>query len=177
MAAPVNVLIGLLPVLVAGTPLEVLGTKAVVLVWAAIGVAADELGELHAPQVSGAELLAAGVVTGKAGTRPTPCVDVGTALDVAPPVTGACCVMVLKLTCGTVTVCVTIVLVSVRVKVMTVLGISAGFVGAGGAPEPPVTGTEVEGAGVGRGTRVMLDGIPVQIPGFFGTKSAQIPAR
>ena len=74
--------------------------------------------------------------------------------------------MVLQVTCGTVTVCVIVLLLCVCVNVMTVVGTSAGFVGAGADAEPVTPVTGVDGAGVGCGTRVMLEGTPVQIPGF-----------
>lgn len=97
----------------------------------------------------------------------------------------------LKTTCGTVTVCVTVEPdVIVLVNVITVDGMSpvnGGGVGLGpllppvGAASPDVAGADVagaEGAGAeGEGTRVMVDGTPVQIPGFSGTNSAQMPTR
>lgn len=36
---------------------------------------------------------------------------------------------------------------------------------------------EVTGTGVGLGTKVIVLGTPVQIPGFCGTKLAQMPVR
>lgn len=92
---------------------------------------------------------------------------------------------VLKTTCGTVTVCVIVEPdVMVWVKVMTVDGIlpvNGGAVGNGrllhpvGSTEPVGGGVGVGAAGVG--TRVIVEGTPVQIPGFCGTNFAQIPTR
>lgn len=59
---------------------------------------------------------------------------------------------------------------------MTVLGNPAGgAVGAGGLPPLPVAGGA--GGAEGVGTKVIVDGTPVQMPGFCGTNSAQIPAK
>lgn len=95
----------------------------------------------------------------------------------------------MNVTIGTVTAVVTVEPLAVCVIVMVVTGIATGAVGwrSGLGPRPfpfvavPVTVAVlicVTVLGVGAtGTRVMLLGTPVQIPGFCGTKSAQIPAR
>ena len=162
-AAPVNVPTGEFPVGVTLPPVVLDGTNVLAPVCPTTGVLTGGAG-VGAAAVS---------VNGSAGTSPTP-PDVGPAL---PPVTGTCCVIVLNETCGTVTVCVRVVVDCVRVNVMTVEGkFAGGGVGAGGLALPPVTGADGVGAG-GCGTRVTVGGMPVQIPGFSGTNSAQRPTR
>lgn len=60
---------------------------------------------------------------------------------------------------------------------MTVLGgFAGGAVGLGGTA-PPVGAEDGADGGVGVGTSVIVLGTPVQMPGFRGTKSAQMPAK
>ena len=119
------------------------------------------------------------------GTRPT---EAGAAVVAPGTVLGGAAVM--KLTAGTETVLVMIdvtavpemVWVTVCVNAMVVAGwtavATAGVVMAGmvlpGAVPLVATGVLVA-AGVG--TRVMVEGTLVQIPGFWGTYLAQMPAR
>jgi hypothetical protein len=105
------------------------------------------------------------------GTRTTP----WSGASVGP----ADCAPVTKVTCGTVMVCVMVltwpsVTVEVCTSVMVVQGTSSSE-GCSGVSGVSGTGTFVGGAGVP--VRVMVLGTSVQIPGFSGMKSAQIPAK
>ena len=120
-------------------------------------LAAAAAGVLTSPAAAG------GVVSGRAGTRPTACV--GIEALAAGPDAAAESVMVLKTTCGTVTVCVVVLPEArVRVNVTTVIGnLTGGAVGFGASPWPPVTGFDGTAGADGVGTSVIVLGTPVQI--------------
>jgi hypothetical protein len=131
------------------------------------------------------------------GTRP-----ISGAGPPLPPAGDVGCT-VTNVTCGTVTAVVYVLPLAVCVNVTVVTGMATGGVGAGGAipllepgtsglgPRPapfvivavavtvPVAVTVLTSVSVagGTGTNVIVLGIPVQMPGFWGTKSAHMPAR
>lgn len=156
--------------------------------------AGDGAGAPAAAGESGVLLALAGM-----GTRPTSPAPAPALPPEGDPVGSA----VTNVTCGTATAVVTTpppdaVRVYVNVTVVTgtatfgLGGLLAPTLGLGPRPLPfvcvavtvavtsPVSvsvSVSVDGVGAGVGTSVMVVGTPVQIPGFWGTKSAQMPAR
>lgn len=133
-----------------------------------------------------ADGLEVGIAVTGIGTRPTPPPPRVAAGPVTVPVDGCA---VTNVTCGTVTaVVMTEPPDAVCVKVTVVTGTATGGCVTGGrGPRPlPLVITVPVAVAVavvvavsvgGIGTKVMVLGTPVQIPGFCGTKFAQMPAR